>query len=80
MSEPEEQPDLVWIRSTVECGMQSDEAFHSIAHHEWVAMTGTQRANYLVEIAETHQNEFAPCGASVVEPGDVPEEWKRYAR
>lgn len=80
MSESEGQPELIWIRSTVECGLQFDEEFHSIPHHEWVAMTQTRREDYLVEVAEAHQNEFAPCGAEVVEPGAVPEEWKRYAR
>lgn len=68
--------DLVWICTTVECGMETDTDYFSIPREDWDGMSEKQQSDYLAESAVEHQNNFAPCGGSVVEETDVPDSFK----
>jgi hypothetical protein len=72
-----EASDLVWIRTTVECGWELDEEFYSIPRAKWDAMTPEQREADMTDAAVDHQNNFAPCSAAVVDESEVPEYRKR---
>lgn len=68
--------DMVWIYSLVEHPGGEDEDYISVPHSEWDAMTPGQHEAYLVEVAVIHQNNVAPCGASVVDESEVPDNFK----
>lgn len=57
------------IRSTVEAGTDLDVEYYTLPE-TWDEMTEEQQLSYRTEIAVTHQNNVAPCGASVVEVDD----------
>lgn len=67
--------DKVWIHSIVEASGYSED-YISIDADEWAAMTEKQQDDYRCEVAVTHQNEVAPCGASVVDESEVPEMYR----
>jgi hypothetical protein len=68
-------PDLIWIRSSVEMGLDIDEEYLSIPRAQWEAMTADEKSDYLAEVAVEHQNNVAPAGASVVDIDEVPDSY-----
>lgn len=68
--------DMVWIHSSVELPGGEDEDYFPVSRSEWDAMTPGRQETYLVEVAVVHQNNVAPCGASVVDESEVPDNFK----
>lgn len=66
--------DVVWLYLTVEHPGGLDEDYVCVPRAEWDAMTTDEQNNYAAECAVDHQNNVAPCGGSVVDESEVPEE------
>jgi hypothetical protein len=72
-----ELSDYVFIRATVECPGGTEESWIVRPRVEWEALSPKAQERELVELAVEVQNEIAPCGASVEELAEVPDEYTR---
>lgn len=61
-----EQNMTTIIRSTVEFSNES-HTMYCPTPDDWDQMTQEQRNEYCDDVAITHQNDIAPCGADVIE-------------
>jgi hypothetical protein len=67
--------EWVFVRSTVEMGLDTDTEWFTYPRAEWEALPEQERNKIRVEYAVQHQSNVAPCGASEAESlEDVPDE------
>jgi hypothetical protein len=57
------------IGSIVEMGITEDIEYHDLPDG-WDDWTTEQQAAFCVDVAVTHQNNVAPCGATVIDEAD----------
>jgi hypothetical protein len=67
--------EWVFVKSSVEMGLDTDVEWFTHPRAAWEAMTDAERDNIRTEYAVQHQSNVAPCGASEVDDlDDIPDE------